>query len=217
MGGPPPHHRLQKQGRSEIQMRIHAHLSKLIVSALFSVFALSAQAGKWAQEPQSIFGIELGQQLQIPICMPEDFLNSEQAKKALCKEDDGDNSRHRQFLVRHTPLEDELVSTMVMTFDDRVVSVFLSFPQVGYSTMREMFATKYGPPHHVYSITQTNKYGKPIKSEICSWEGTRVKISVIEHAGKTDTAAASLTDTALDKQQSEVMLQSIKKSASKLD
>jgi hypothetical protein len=79
------------------------------------------------------------------------------------------------------------IMTAFLQFDDKKFSEALgSFPSDHYLEVREIFVSRYGPPHNVQASEVQNLVGGQFKQETLRWNGQRASVTLMRY-GSTVT------------------------------
>lgn len=169
------------------------------LAAAATVFGFGIAAAQWAQEPQSVIGVQLGKPLgasSIPACPPKSPLWQGYPPGArptsLCA-----------IPSSTTPGEIELYgvpdlgfeyAAAVLEYDGVAFAVVMRFPQIGFESAVQVLSERYGRPTASTTSKVSNAYGATVDNRIWQWRGQRTTITATERAAALTASSIYFAD-----------------------
>lgn len=166
--------------------------AKMIVRGAASAFILAAslqsvfaQVAEWPQEPTDFKGARFGSS-------EEEVAAALNVKPRAFSRDPV--HRYRSFLRQeHVLIGDTKVSiSYLISNDDRLFEVNLSFQRIDYPEMKRVFEARYGPSHKTESEPWINRLGETFPNEVSTWTGKMVRIELVERSTDRDWSEVRL-------------------------
>lgn len=186
---------------------------KRVVMASGLALASSFAMGQWAQEPTEVFGIKLGQPVEMsglkkcPAYSRDAGYGTE-----LCI---SEYSRGANLSLINLPLREAGARGSIKLFGGVVASVMLSMDHKDYARMRELLVTRYGQPTVVKTDRLVSGAGAVVSGETASWVGSKNTLTLMERVGTINESAAAFSNNEAFNAQESARRESIAKDASK--
>ncbi|GEM_PF-2970908 len=135
----------------------------------------------WPKEPDSVFGIKLGQPLNddlIPYCIDDD--PPKPGQLTLCSEDPRDGRGVSEITRLPIP---EFGKGLISRHQGAVSSVFFHGSNDNYQHIKDVLLERYGKPTSSKLDNVQNKAGASFKSEELTWRGSRVSLMLEQRSG----------------------------------
>ncbi len=147
---------------------------------------------KWAQEPSTVLGIELGAPLSgaIPVCQPlggdaEVVIGyrpsgGSSTPRSMCRVQPDAYSVADVVQFRYFPLRDLLSSVEAYMHQGVVSRVQAELPNYNYPELRAVLIERYGQPTSTETLVVRTNAGAEWSSELLTWSGATVTIQLRE-------------------------------------
>lgn len=191
----------------------------LILSILFSVATSFAQTKRWDKEPETVFGIPLGEAIPaglVPTCPPVGRENGYKQPTELCIEFSSGRYANEIAALNALPFRDIAHSSSIHFDDGRVSNILISLNHNGYDKMRQILVERYGEPTKIERSTVTSMAGASIDSERLSWVGVKNSVSLSERSDRIDRSLVVFSNNALTQSAEKKRKNAVKDAASKL-
>jgi hypothetical protein len=171
-------------------------------------------AAPWAQEPRTVFGIELGANfdaLNIPDCPSS--INKPPATQ-ICIAGGGIGP---VFELGHLPDFGFNYRAHIITAQDAsITAIRITAPNAHWNALVEVLRERYGAPSKTSTTKVTNMAGAAFDVAELLWVGSRTTIMAVERSGRVDECTVDFNDMAAVSRQDAAKRQRAKESAGKL-
>lgn len=193
-------------------------MKKVMFMALTAIaFSASAQPSKqvkWTKEPASVFGIQLGSELDdrlIPYCIDSDLPTPEMLP--FCSEDPRDGRGITE--IQRLPIP-EFGTGQIARHRGVVSAVRFTGSNENYQRIKDILVERYGRPAATTGSSVQNKIGASFKSEEAIWAGSRVSILLEQRHGTIDQFLITFSHMATAKKLQQQDQQRTKSAADRL-
>lgn len=165
-----------------------------IVAFLAGVSHTALAQGKgaaWPKEPDSVFGIKLGQPLNddlIPYCIDDE--PPKPGQLSLCSEDPRDGRGISE--ISRLPIP-EFGNGLISRHQGVVSSIAFYGSNDNYQRIKDVLVERYGRPASAKLDSVQNKAGASFRSEELTWRGARVSLVLEQRSGKVGNFLITFT------------------------
>jgi hypothetical protein len=173
----------------------------------------------WDKEPETIFGLKLGEVLPtdvLPQCPVPNYANKYQQPKEFCIDPRTGPYADQTVMLRMLPLSEITTVAPIYFEDGRFYSLHLRAPHDYYQKLRTLLVERYGPPTYSETTMVKSRAGAEFTSETLTWRGKKNSILLIERQGSIDSSLAAISNNELTELAAKRIQDGLKANASKM-